>query len=151
MANKNRVHVVLIDGAMNLVHQLKDWGDSEGGSTSIESKTASGLQVVGVWIEKDAGGEAGGPFWDEYSGNSMYALQETFEGVTVAMHDINPANTRVRETLNDGAQRATRVIDPKLADATMGKGANWDVFEDGQGTLYEQKLAEARALVGIPS
>jgi hypothetical protein len=150
MANKNRVHVVLIDGSTNLIHQMKDWGDSEGGSTGIEAVVSSGLQVVGIWVEKDVNGEAGGPFFDEYSGNSMYALQETFEGISIALHDITPASTRIRETLNDKTLRPIRHIDPKLADATMGKGSNWDVFENGQGSLYEEKLAAAQVLVGVP-
>jgi hypothetical protein len=151
MAIRNRIFVVLIDGATNLVLRQKDWGESEGGSSSVETETASGQQVVAVFVEKDADGEAGGPFWDEYSGNSMYSVQETPEGISMGLHDITPTKTRIRETLNDGSLRAIRLVDPKLAEATMGKGSNWDVFEDGQGSLYEQKLAEARTLVGVPS
>jgi hypothetical protein len=144
------LHVVLINNGGNLIHRQMPWGDAVGGAAGIENAMKSGLQVVAVFVQKDADGEASGPFWDEYSTNSMYAVQETWEGLAIAQHDIAPASTRIRETLNDGQLRAVRQIDPKLSGPTMGKGANWDVYEDGSGSLYTAKLAEARTLVGYP-
>jgi hypothetical protein len=35
-------------------------------------------------------------------------------------------------------------------ESAIGAGANWPVLDDGQGSNYEAKLAEARTLVGIP-
>lgn len=150
MANENCIHVVLINPAGNLIHRSHPWGDARGGSAGVEASSRSGLQVVGIWVEKDTQGEAGGPFFDEYTTNSMYSVQETAEGISVSMHDITPSSTRIRETLNDKTLRSIRQIDPKLSAAVMGKGANWDVFENGTGALYEQKVAEARVLVGVP-
>ena len=150
MAVESCIHVVLINPAGNLVHRTKAWGDNVGGSAGVEAASKSGLQVVAIFVEKDVNGEIGGPFWDEYSGNSMYALEETFEGIVIALHDTNPVSTRLRETLNDSALRPIRQVDNKLAGATMGKGSNWDTYEDGQGSLYDAKIAEARTLVGFP-
>lgn len=150
MPKENCIHAVLINPSGNLVHRQKAWGDNVGGSAGIEQFIRSGLQVVAVYVTKDVNGEAGGPFWDRYKGNSMLSVQETFEGISIAMHDVLPASTQIRETLNDAQLRPIRQVTAKLAKAIMGKGANWDMYEDGQGSLYEAKLAEANTLVGYP-
>lgn len=151
MANNACLHVVLINAGGQLIHRQKSWGDQHGGSAGIESSTKSGLQVVGMWDEQDINGERGGPFWTEYSGRSMLAVEETFEGIAIAQRDTQPSKSDITEVLNDGTARAKRDVDSKLAESVMGKGANWDVYQDGQGGQYNTKLSEARTLVGVPS
>jgi hypothetical protein len=117
--------------------------------SGAEPALKSHNQVVAVYVKRTIG-DPPQDFWDEFSGNSMYKVQEETDGLAISAHDINPAKTRIKGFEN-GNQGPWREIDPKLANATMGGNASWDTLDDGQGTYYEQKLAEARVLVGYPS
>jgi hypothetical protein len=108
--------------------------------------------VVAVFTKKwDDADPAYGPFWDEYSGNSMYSVVEGDDEVVISAHDVNPAKTRKKGIGKaDSAQTQWEQVDSKLADAVMGGGASWPVVDDGQGSFYEEKLQDARVLVGYP-
>lgn len=139
----NQVKVVLRDMAGVLHVQESNYGDG----SNVESACQSGCQAVALYIVRDV---PGGPFWTEFSGNSMYSLINDQGGCSVNQHDINPQQTRQRTYDAAGGEGPSRLIDPKLSDAYMGQGACWDLFEDGQGSVYETALAEARILVGFP-
>lgn len=145
MAVKTTVYAVLMKPNGDLLKRESDMNGCEAMFKSV-------LPVVAVFTKKyDDADPAYGPFWDEYSGNSMYSVEEGDTEVVIKAHDINPAKTRKK-----GLDKATSdptmwtEVDSKLADAVMGGGANWTVVDDGQGTLYEGKLQDARVLVGYP-
>jgi len=145
MAVKTDVMVVLMRPNGDLVVR-------EGDLIGCENRCKSVNKVVAIFTKKyDDADPSYGPFWDEYSGNSMYCLEEGDTEVVIKAHDINPAKTRKK-----GLDKATSAptaweeVDSKLADAVMGGGANWTVLDDGQGSLYEAKLQDAKVLVGYP-
>jgi len=140
----NQVKVVLRDNAGVLMVQESNYGDG----SNVEEACQSGCQAVAMYFVRDV---PGGPFWTEFSGNSMYSLINDQGGCSVNQHDVTPTTTRQRTYEAAGGESASRTIDPKLSDAYMGQGACWDVFEDGQGNVYEAALAEARILVGYPT
>lgn len=124
----------------------------QGSLAGVENRSKSVNKVVAVFTKRFDDVDPGyGPFWDEYSGNSMYGIEEGDDEVVIKAHDINPTKTRKK-----GLDKATSTptaweeVDSKLADAVMGGGANWTVLDDGQGSLYEAKLQDARVLVGFP-
>ncbi len=152
MLNENRIHVILIDSFEALVHLQMLWGDKQGGSAGIVSAMTSALEVVAVFNQKDVNGngETTGPFWDEYSGRSAISVQETSEGINIAQYDIFPETGDTQEALNDGSIRS-KLNGAAAAKTATGKGSHWNVFEDGQGSLYIAKVEEARTLVGWPT
>lgn len=152
MAADNKVHVVLINPAGNLVHRQANY-DPTNGSVGLENSVKSALEVVGVWVVRDLNGDAGGPFWDEYSGNSQYKVEEAFDGVQVAKRDLagQTLGVKVKSHFSDASSPTGFVtMDAKLEDSVMGGGASYAVLDDGQGSLYEEKLAAAKTLVGAP-
>lgn len=122
----------------------------ESSLTGCESLFKSVHPVVAVFTKKTMG-DPPQDFWDEYSGNSMFSVEEGDDEVVIKAHDINPAKTRKRGISKaDDALTPWGEVDSKLADAVMGGGASWPVMDDGQGTLYEAKLQDAKVLVGYP-
>lgn len=144
-----KVHVILINPSGTLVAKTQILGALAAGALEIGLKSA--LQVVGVWVERseDENGNPG-PWWDEYTGNSAYAVQENSEGVGIFRHDTTPTATKTRQFNNDHSMAAQRQIDNSLAQSVMGQGACWDVLDDGSGSYYTQKVGEAKALIGAP-
>jgi hypothetical protein len=140
----NQIKVVLRDNEGTLHVQESNYGDG----SDAEAACQSGCQVVAVFLVRDI---PGGPFWTEFSGNSMYSVINDQGGLSVAQHDLSPTRTRQRTYDAVGGETTPREIDNQLSDAYMGQGACWDVFDDGQGTAYEAALAEARILVGAPA
>ena len=116
---------------------------------NIETAFQSSLQCVGVWVKRTVG-DPPQDYWDEFSGNSQYCVKQSEEGIVINAYDDAPEKTRTKELDND-VFNAWRTLDNKLASAYMGGGANWDVVDNGTGSYYEEKLAEARTLVGYPS
>lgn len=153
MSADSKVHVVLINAGGNLIHRQVNFNPSVG-STGVENMVKSGLKVVAVFIQRDLNGDQGGPFWDEYSTNNQYTLSETYDGVEVKIRDITGSNKGVRRKsyFNDLTNpTAIEQVSSALEDSVMGSGATWPVLDDGDGSFYDQKLAEAKTLVGFPS
>jgi hypothetical protein len=156
MAADSQVHVVLINPAGNLIQRAVSFNPVNG-SSNVEMQSRSALQVVAVFVQRDLDGDQGGPFWDEYSGNNQYCVAESYDGVQMKVRDVpggggGQASVRVKSYYNDLANpTAFSAIDSKYHESVMGSGSNWIVFDDGEGSLYEQKLAEARTLVGYPT
>jgi hypothetical protein len=154
MAADSCVHVVLINPAGNLIERTAQFNPVTGNS-NVENAVKSALQVVAVFVERDVNGDAGGPFWDEYSGNNQYKVEESYDGIQMGVRDIagggSSASVRVKSYFSDLANpTAFSNIANDFYESVMGGGASWIVFDDGQGSLYEQKVAEARTLVGYP-
>ena len=106
--------------------------------------------VVGVFMKRTEG-DPPQDFWDEFSGNSMFSVVEGDDEVVISAHDVNPAKTRKKGVAKATEQQTQWTeVDSKLADAVMGGGASWPVMDDGQGSLYEAKLQDARVLVWDP-
>lgn len=156
MAAENCTHAVLINPGGNLIHRRANFNPVSG-SAGIEHSTKSALQVVAVFVERDCNGDQGGPFWDEYSGNNQYCLEEAYDGVQVKIRDVpggggGQATVRVKSYFNELVSPTSFTsIASAYHSSVMGAGSNWIVMDDGQGSLYEQKLAEARTLVGFPT
>jgi len=152
MAADNKVHVVLINPAGNLVHRQANYNPTNG-SVGLENMVKSALEVVAVWVVRDLNGDAGGPFWDEFSGNSQYKVVEAFDGIQVGKRDLTgqTLGAKIKSYFSDSSSPGSFVsVDSKLEDSVMGGGANWAVLDDGQGSLYTEKLAAAKTLVGVP-
>ena len=81
MAADNCIHVVLVNPAGNLIQRTVAFNPGNG-SGAVEQAVKSALEVVAVFVERDVEGDAGGPFWDEYSGNSQYSIVAAYDGVT---------------------------------------------------------------------
>ncbi len=153
MAQDNAAHVVLINPAGSLIQVSANFNPGQG-SNGVEHAVKSALEVVAVYIVRDLEGDAGGPFWDEYSGNSQYGVGEAFDGVTVVKRDLTGPSIGCikKQYFNDASSPGPNVSVPNaFIETTVSSGASWPVLDDGQGTNYEQKLAEARTLVGFPS
>lgn len=155
MTARNKAVAVFIttDNPPNLILREQEF-DPTNGSLDVESALASGRQVVAVWIVRDLDGDLGGPFWDEYSGNSQYRVESTFDGVDVGERDLtgNTQGVRTRTYYSNATAPAARVdVAREFEDSTMGRGAGWTVYQDGQGTAYNTQLAAARTLAGVPS
>jgi hypothetical protein len=156
MAADNETFIVLINPGGNLILRNANFNPGQG-SAGVEQAVRSALQVVAVFVKRDTDGDAGGPFWDEYSGNNQYCVAQAFDGVQVKVRDIpggggGQANVRVKSYYNDTAPPSPfSTVASAYHESTMGSGSNWVVFDGGEGSLYEQKLAEARTLVGYPS
>lgn len=153
MAADNCVHVVLINPGGQLIERLSNYNPTQG-SQGVENACKSALEVVAVFVERDLEGDAGGPFWDEYSGNSQYAVLEAYDGVTVVKRDLTGATKGcIKKSYYNaaGSPGPNTSVASAFEETTIGAGANWPVLDDGQGSYYEQKLAEARVLVGLPT
>lgn len=156
MAADSQVYVVLINPAGTLIQRDVSFNPVNG-STSVEAGTKSALEVVAVFVKRDLNGDQGGPFWDEYSGNNQYCVAESYDGVQVKVRDVpgqggSQASVRVKSYFSDLANPTPfSTIGLSYHESVMGSGSNWIVFDDGTGSLYEQKLAEARTLVGYPT
>lgn len=155
MAADSCVHVVLINPAGNLIERTANFNPVTG-SNNVENLVKSALQIVAVFVERDVGGDQGGPFWDEYSGNNQYNVEESYDGVQIKVRDVpgggSPASVRVKSYFSDLANPTSlNSVDNVYHESVMGAGSNWIVMDDGQGSLYDQKLAEARTLVGFPT
>jgi hypothetical protein len=155
MSADNKCIVVLIDtGAPpNLIMQEVKY-DPIGGASGVEAKIASGLQIVALYNVRDLNGDMGGPFWDEFSGNSQYRVQGVFDGVNVAKRDTTGATKgAITRTYfaNSTAPGKQTTVEAQFEDTVMGQGAGWSVYENGEGALYEAELAKARTLVGLPT
>ena len=155
MAADSQVYVVLINPAGNLIQRDVSFNPTNG-SANVEMATKSALEVVAVFVKRDLNGDQGGPFWDEYSGNNQYCVAEAYDGVQMKVRDIAGGggggnSVRVKSYFSDLTNpTAFSTIASSYHESVMGSGSNWIVFDDGQGSLYEQKLAEARTLVGYP-
>lgn len=134
---------VLINPAGTLVQRNVTMGPGS------EALLKSSLQIVGLFIKRDQD-ESGnpGPWWDEFSGNSAYACQENSDGTGILSHNTPPGTTWIWQWNINHTRGARRQVSNNLAEALMGQGACWDVLDDGSGSYYEQKLAEAKTLVG---
>lgn len=136
----NTVYVVLYKQNGDLEYKTADFADGLNGQ---ENSLKSHRQVVGIFVKRIVSTQE---FWDEFSGNSCYSLTESDEGIDVYPHDAGGQGiTRVKHFANDGATAAIRQMDNKVASTVMGGGATWDTLEDGDGSLYNQKLVEAKA------
>jgi len=154
MAADSQVYVVLINPAGNLIQRSVSFNPTNG-SANVEVGTKSALEVVAVFVKRDLNGDQGGPFWDEYSGNNQYCLAESYDGVQVKVRDVpgggTLASVRVKSYYSDLTNPTPfSSVGAVYHESVMGAGSNWIVFDEGEGSLYEQKLAEARTLVGYP-
>lgn len=152
MAADNCVHVVLINAGGNLIDRTVNFNPGNG-SGAVEQAIKSALECVAVYIERDINGDAGGPFWDEYSGNSQYSVGAAYDGVTVVKRDlIGPTKGAIKKSYYDDAVSPgpNTPIAAAFEETSIG-AANWPVLDDGQGSNYEAKLAEARILIGLPT
>jgi hypothetical protein len=146
MAADNCIHVVLINPAGTLIQRTVNFNPAQG-SAGVEHGTKSALEVVALFVERDVQGDAGGPFWDEYSGNSQYSVAEAYDGVTVTKRDLTGATkgtTKKSYFDSAGSPGSNTPVANAFEESAIGAGANWPVLDD------EAKLAEARTLVGIP-
>lgn len=153
MAADSCVHVVLVNPAGNLIDRKVNFNPGNG-SGAVENAVKSALEVVAVFIERDIEGDAGGPFWDEYSGNSQYSVSEAYDGITVVKRDLTGQTKGAikKQYFNEAGSPGPNVpVGSAFEETTVAQGANWPVLDDGQGSNYEQKLAAARTLVGLPS
>jgi hypothetical protein len=155
MAADSQVHVVLINPAGKLIQRAVSFNPTNG-SANVESLTKSALEVVAVFVQRDLNGDQGGPFWDEFSGNNQYCVAESFDGIQMKVRDVqgggSQASVRVKSYFSDlGNPTAFSSVGSAYHESVMGAGSNWIVFDGGKGSLYEQKLAEARTLVGFPT
>jgi len=155
MAADSQVYVVLINPAGNLIQRSVIFNPTNG-SANVEAFTKSALQVVACFVKRDLNGDQGGPFWDEFSGNDQYCLAESYDGIQMKVRDVpsgggGQASVRVKSYFSNLTNpTAFGTIASAYHESTMGAGSNWVVFDNGQGSLYTQKLAEARTLVGYP-
>lgn len=154
MAARNKCIAVLIttDVPPNLIVREQEY-DSTRGSGDVEAALASGRQVVAVYAVRDLDGDLGGPFWDEYSGNSQYRVEGVFDGVDVGERDLTgpTQGVQTRTYFNNATAPSEKVsVNRDFEDSTMGRGSGWTVYEDGQGALYAAELAKARVAVGFP-
>jgi len=131
------VHVVLINPAGNLLHMQSSFAGSQVAS-------ASALQVVAVFFRRD-NTSGPGSFWDEFSGNDAYCLEENASGVGIKVRDVTPSSLRIKQFNAVGNPDPIRAIGNQLADAVMS-GACWDTYDGGD---YADKLTAARTLVGF--
>lgn len=155
MAARNKAIAVVIttDVPPNLIAREQEY-DPIAGSGAVELALASGRQVVALYIVRDLDGDMGGPFWDEYSGNSQYRVEGVFDGVDVGERDLTGGTqgVRTRTYFANATTPSARVeVIKSFEDSTMGRGAGWTVYENGEGVLYEAELEKARALAGVPS
>jgi hypothetical protein len=153
MAKDSTVHVVLINPGGSLIQRSVNFNEGNG-SSGVENACKSALEVVAVYVVRDIEGDAGGPFWDEYSGNSQYGVVESYDGITVVKRDLTGATkgcTKKSYYNNAASPGPNTPVASAFEETTIGAGANWPVLDDGQGSNYEAKLAEARTLVGLPS
>ena len=155
MAADSQTHVVLINPAGNLIERTANFNPVSG-SSNIENSVKSALEVVAVFVQRDLNGDQGGPFWDEYSGNNQYKVEEAYDGIQIGVRDVpgggSQASVRVKSYFDDLASPTPfSTIGNAYHESVMGGGAGWIVFDNGEGSLYDQKLAEARTLVGFPT
>lgn len=153
MAADNCVHVVLINPGGQLIQRTVAFNPGNG-SSSVEHAIKSGMEVVACYVERDVEGDVGGPFWDEYSGNSQYGVAESYDGVTMVKRDLTgPTKGCTKKAYHNDATSPgpNQTVAAAFEDTTIGSGASWPVLDDGQGSTYEAKLTEARTLVGFPS
>ena len=152
MAADNCIHVVLVNPAGNLIQRTVAFNPGNG-SGAVEQAVKSALEVVAVFVERDVEGDAGGPFWDEYSGNSQYSIVAAYDGVTVVKRDLTGATKGAvkKSYYDDAGSPGPNVSIANAFEETSIGAANWPVLDDGQGSNYEAKLAEARTLVGLPT
>jgi len=153
MAADNCVHAVLINPAGNLIDRTVNFNPTNG-SSAVENAVKSALEVVAIFVERDINGDAGGPFWDEYSGNSQYSVAAAYDGITVTKRDLTGATRGAikKSYFDDSASPGPNTsVATAFEETTVAQGANWPVLDDGQGSNYETKLAEARILVGLPT
>ncbi len=153
MAADSTVHVVLITPAGVLIQRSVNFNVGQG-SAGVEHAVKSGFEVVSMYVVRDTEGDAGGPFWDEYSGNSQYSCAEAFNGVQIVKRDLTGATKgAVKKVYYDdaGSPGPNTPVANAFEESAVAQGANWPVLDDGQGSNYEAKLAEARILVGLPS
>lgn len=155
MSADSKVHVVLINPSGNLICRTVNFNPVSG-SAGVESGVKSALKTIAVFVERDINGDQGGPFWDEYSGNNQYCVEESFDGVQVKVRNVpgggTLASVRVKSYFNDlSSPSGFGSIDSVYHESVMGAGSNWIVLDGGEGSLYEEKLAEARILVGYPT
>lgn len=149
MAQNNAVHVVLINPGGNLVQRTMQF-NPVGGSAGIENAVKSALEVVAIFVQRDIEGDAGGPFTDEYSGNSQYSVAEAYDGITLTKRDLTGATKGAikKSYYNDASSPGPNTpVANAFEESAIAQGANWPVLDDGQGSNYEAKLAEARTLV----
>jgi len=104
--------------------------------------------LVGAWFFWESG-DPPQPFAEEYSGNSAYSFFETDEGVGANAFDVTPEKARQKLMKTAGGSTTFRDLPAKTSSAVM-QGVAADVYEDGQGSEYEMRLAEAQTLVGYP-
>jgi hypothetical protein len=154
MAARNKAVAVLIttDQPPNLIAREQEY-DSGRGSGDVEDMLASGRQVVAIYVVRDLDGEQGGPFWDEYSGNSQYRIEGVFDGVDVGERDLTgpTQGVRTRTYFSNATAPSERVdVSKDFEDSTMGRGSGWTVYENGEGALYVAELQRARELVRFP-
>lgn len=134
------VYVALYRPDGTLVYKEADYGD---GLTGQENSLKSNLECVAIFVKREQGTNV---FWDSYSGNSAYKFEAGSDGVNIYSHDTTGSNrTRLRHYTNTGGIESVQDIPSQLADAVMGGGATLVVLDEGSGSLYEQKLAEARS------
>jgi len=155
MAADNNFIVVLIDASVppNLIVRQQKY-DPINGSDAVEGIVASALQVVAMFNVRDLDGDMGGPFWDEFSGNSQYRVQGVFDGLGIAKRDLTGATQGVfvRTYFSNATAPADFAkVAKAFEDSIIAQGVNWVVYEDGQGVLYDAELAKARKLVGLPT
>lgn len=155
MAARNKCIAVLIttDNPPNLILREQEY-DPIDGSALVQVALASSRQVVACYNVRDLDGDAGGPFWDEFSGNSRYRVQSTFDGVDWARQDLTGPTQGVftRQYFSNAAPPAAQVdVENNAEDLVMAQGTSWLVYEDGQGSEYATQLEAARILASVPT
>lgn len=152
MAMDSCVHVVLYNPGGNQITRTANFNPING-SLNVEGQIKNArLQVIGVWIVRDQNGDAGGPFWDEYSGNSAYSVIQAYDGISMVKRDTTGAakGAAIKSYFNDGSNpTGFQTVASPQEDIVMAQGAQWTVLDDGQGSLYQTELETARVSLGL--
>ena len=133
----SNIHVAL-DNNGTLEWKVVAFGPS---LTGYESNLMSPKPIVGLWVQRELGGN---DFWDEWTGNSAYSLVEGPDDFVVkSFDDGGQGTTRVKEYFKDGNAGTIRTAEGGAA--LLGGGATWDVLDNGSGNSYDGLVEDAKA------
>lgn len=158
MAARNKAIAILMQDASDpdnpvLVKREQEYSSALG-SADVELTLSSALEVVAIYNVRDLDGDVGGPFWDEFSGNSAYRTYGVLEGVEFAKQDLVGGGQGVYKRIyysNATAPGSFIKVAQAFESIEMALGAFWTTYLGGDGTDYDTALAAARTLAGVPT
>jgi len=153
VATDNKIYVYLLTPGNQLVR--REMNHSPVANTAgLEHmfKAGAAFKAVVVYHVRDLEGDAGGPFLDNFDVIEQLKVGGTADGLTIARRDFTGPNkgTTERTYFSNGSPplQATG-IEAAFEDGVMAGGANWRVLDDGSGSVYDQRLVEARQDFGL--